>query len=90
MRRIRCILVAVKDPTAKSQPALAKAAQLARALDAALVSFQAMTRRNTAERVLDHLPCDLLVVKPSGFGGAVPRSRRGARYLSVRSGSVFS
>jgi len=44
---------------------------------------------NTAERVLDHLPCDLLVVKPSGFGGAVPRSPRGARYLSVRSGSVF-
>ncbi|HEY2340029.1 MAG TPA: universal stress protein, partial [Steroidobacteraceae bacterium] len=44
---------------------------------------------NTAERVLDHLPCDLLVVKPSGFGGAVPRWRRGARYLSVRSASMF-
>jgi universal stress protein E len=26
----------------------------------------------------------------NGFGGAVPRSPRGARYLSVRSGSVFS
>jgi universal stress protein E len=45
---------------------------------------------NTAERVLDHLTCDLLVVKPNGFGGAVPRSPRRARYLSVRSGSVFS
>src|SRR5262245_22669617 len=42
MRRIRCILVAVKEPTTKSQPALAKAAQLARALDAALVLFQAI------------------------------------------------
>src|SRR6516164_4135681 len=42
MRRIRCILAAVKEPTAKSQPALAKAAQLARALDAALVLFEAI------------------------------------------------
>jgi universal stress protein E len=45
---------------------------------------------NTAERVLDHLPCDLLVVKPSGFSPAVARRRRGARYLSVRSASGFS
>ena len=45
---------------------------------------------NTAERVLDHLSCDLLVVKPSGFSRAVARRRRGARYLSVRSASGFS
>jgi hypothetical protein len=45
---------------------------------------------NTAGRVLDHPPCDLLVVKPSGFSGAVARRRRGARYLSVRSASGFS
>ncbi|HSG66502.1 MAG TPA: universal stress protein [Gammaproteobacteria bacterium] len=25
---------------------------------------------NTAERVLDRLPCDLLIVKPPGFTGA--------------------
>jgi len=44
---------------------------------------------NTAERVLDRLPCDLLVVKPRGFRGAVPMRRRGPRYLSVRPASGF-
>jgi universal stress protein E len=37
---------------------------------------------NTAEKVLDHLPCDLLVVKPEGFRKRVPRRRRGARFVS--------
>jgi universal stress protein E len=36
---------------------------------------------NTAERVLDHVPCDLLVIKPSGFRPQLPRRRRGVRYL---------
>ena len=40
---------------------------------------------NTAEKVLDRLPCDVLVVKPAGFKKAVPRSRRGARYVSAPS-----
>lgn len=34
---------------------------------------------NTAERVLDELPCDLLVVKPSRFASPVARARRGVR-----------
>ena len=38
---------------------------------------------NTAERVLDQLPCDLLVVKPRGFRRELPRRRRGARHLSL-------
>ena len=42
MRRIRRIFVAVKDPTAKALPALEKAAQLAGALGAELVLFQAI------------------------------------------------
>ena len=37
---------------------------------------------NTAEKVLDQLPCDLLVLKPEGFRKPVPRRRRGARYVS--------
>jgi nucleotide-binding universal stress UspA family protein len=41
-RRIRRILVAIKDPEARALPALAKAAQLARGLDAELVLFQAI------------------------------------------------
>ncbi len=27
---------------------------------------------NTAEDVLDHLPCDLLIVKPDGFEAILP------------------
>ena len=34
---------------------------------------------NTAERVLDRLPCDLLVVKPLRFATRVPRAVRGVR-----------
>jgi universal stress protein E len=44
---------------------------------------------NTAERVLDHLPCDLLVIKPEGFRGKVPRRRRGARFVSLPTGVPF-
>jgi universal stress protein E len=43
MRTIRCILVAVKDPASRSQPAVTKAAQLARALGARLELFHAIT-----------------------------------------------
>jgi universal stress protein E len=42
MRSIRRILVAVKDPTAAALPAVAKAAQLARAFDAELELFHAI------------------------------------------------
>ena len=43
MTPIRRILVAVKDPSSKSSPALAKGAQLARALNAELVLFHAIS-----------------------------------------------
>ena len=39
---------------------------------------------NTAERVLDHLPCDVLVVKPPRLPKPVPRARRGARYVGAQ------
>jgi hypothetical protein len=61
MRRVRRILVAVKDPAARALPLLIG---------------------NTAERVLDHLSCGLLVIKTRGFRGKVPRRRRGACYVS--------
>lgn len=38
---------------------------------------------NTAERVLDHLTCDLLVVKPQRFEARVPRTVRGARIAAA-------
>lgn len=38
---------------------------------------------NTAERLLDWLPCDLLIVKPAQFVSAVPRTVRGPRVVAV-------
>ena len=36
---------------------------------------------NTAERILDRLPCDVLVVKPPRFVSRVARERRGPRIM---------
>jgi len=71
--------------------------QAAAETDSAVIVMGALARSglkrlligNTAERVLDHLSCDLLVVKPRGFRGKVPRRRRGARYVSLPSGVPF-
>ena len=38
---------------------------------------------NTAERILDELRCDVLVVKPPRFRNRVPRATRGVRLLSM-------
>jgi hypothetical protein len=35
---------------------------------------------NTAEGVLDHLTCDVLVIKPVGLIKRLPRTRRRVRY----------
>jgi universal stress protein E len=40
---------------------------------------------NTAERVLDALPCDVLVVKPASFRSRVPERGRGIRYVGATS-----
>lgn len=37
---------------------------------------------NTAERMLNELRCDILVVKPRGFSSRIPRARRGARVVA--------
>jgi universal stress protein E len=39
---------------------------------------------NTAEKVLEHLPCDLLIIKPAHLITRPPRRRRGIRYLTVQ------
>src|SRR6476659_5767304 len=44
MNEIRRILVAIKDPAARTLPAVLKAAQLAKAFGAELVLFQSITR----------------------------------------------
>ena len=38
---------------------------------------------NTAERVFDELPCDVLVVKPKRFASRVPRTRRGPQLMTL-------
>jgi universal stress protein E len=58
-----------------------RAVALTETLDADVVVMGALSRRglkrlflgNTAEAVLDALPCDLLIVKPAGFETSVPR-----------------
>jgi universal stress protein E len=61
--------------------------EAARKTHSAIVVMGALSRSgykrlligNTAERILDELPCDLLVVKPANFRSRVPRVSRGVR-----------
>jgi universal stress protein E len=62
----------------------------ARRLRAGVMVMGAMSRRglkrlfigNSAERLLDDLHCDVLVVKPPRYRAALPRARRGVYFLS--------
>lgn len=64
---------------------------LTRELGAELVVMGAISRKgirrmligNTAERVLDTLPCDVLVIKPTHFGSRVPRAKRGVQFIAT-------
>lgn len=63
----------------------------AKSLKAQIVVMGALSRSglkrvligNTAEAVLDALPCDVLVVKPGRFQTKVPRKPRGAQLLAL-------
>jgi len=64
-------------------------AKTAREIGASIVVMGAISRRglrrvfigDTAERLLDELPCDVLVVKPAKFAARVPRGRRDVRVM---------
>jgi universal stress protein E len=64
---------------------------VARRVRAQIVAMGAVSRSglrrvfigNTAERVLDELPCDVLVVKPPRFRSPVARARRGVRLVTT-------
>lgn len=65
-------------------------AQVAKTVDADIVvmglvrtGFKGLFIGNTAERVLDELPCDLLVVKPPGFRTRVPAKSRGPEFVAL-------
>lgn len=69
-------------------PAAEGIAASARQLGAAMIVMGAVSRTgitrlligNTAERAIDHLSCDVLVVKPAGFGIRFPRRARGRQW----------
>jgi universal stress protein E len=71
--------------------AIAAIPQVARTIRADIVVMGALSRSglrslligNTAERLLDRLPCDVLVVKPARFRTGVQRARRGVRYVGA-------
>jgi universal stress protein E len=64
---------------------------VARKVRAGIVAMGAVSRSglrrvfigNTAERVLDELPCDILVVKPPRFRTPVARARSGVRLVTT-------
>ncbi len=66
-------------------------AEVAGASRASLVVMGAISRSgikrlligNTAERVLDRLACDVLVIKPKNLINRVPQKRRGARHAQM-------
>jgi universal stress protein E len=68
-------------------------AQTARETHSSIVVMGAISRSgikrlfigNTAERTLDLLTCDVLVVKPADFASRVPRARRGVRLMAAAS-----
>jgi universal stress protein E len=68
MRQVRRILIAVKNPLARSSAAITKGAQLAIALDAEVELFHAL--------------CDPLIVREGDTGEAAP-ARRGRRELEA-------
>ena len=66
--------------------------QVARRLHAHIVVAGAVSRSglqraligNSAERLLEHLPCDLLTVKPPEFVNRVSNASRGARQVTAQ------
>jgi universal stress protein E len=74
-----------------AQPAIEAIPQMARRLRCDIVVMGAVSRSglgrvfigNTAERVLDELQCDVLVVKPARFVNRVGRARRGVRVATI-------
>ena len=71
---------------------------MARELSASLVIMGAVTRGrlkqvvigSTAERVLDHLPCDVLLIKPTGFVSPVTLESAPRSYMHVEQEHIFN
>jgi len=63
----------------------------ARKLKSSIVVMGAISRSgikrlligNTAERILDSLSCDVLVVKPAHFKSGIARTKRGIQFIAT-------
>lgn len=70
---------------------------MARELSVSLVVMGAVARGrleqaiigSTAERVLDHLPCDVLIIKPAGFTSSITLKSIPRSYLQVQEENIF-
>jgi universal stress protein E len=51
--------------------------------------FRRLLIGNTAERILDDLACDVLVVKPPRFANRIPRARSGMRFAMPEMAPMF-
>jgi universal stress protein E len=74
---------AIDEAARKSRSAIVVMGALSRS------GYKRLLIGNTAERILDELSCDILIVKPAGFTSKVPQSSRGARLrISVPTGAL--
>jgi universal stress protein E len=64
---------AIAQASRKSHCAIAVMGAISRS------GFKRLLIGNTAERILDDLACDILVIKPAKFNNRIPQSSRGAR-----------
>jgi universal stress protein E len=64
---------AIEEAARKSKSAIVVMGAISRS------GYRRLLIGNTAERILDELSCDILVVKPVDFANKVPQSSRGAR-----------
>jgi universal stress protein E len=76
-------MAAIEEAARKSRSAIVVMGAISRS------GYKRLLIGNTAERILDELSCDILVVKPAGFTSRVPQSTRGARLrVAVPTGAL--
>ena len=74
---------AIEEAARKSRAAIVVMGAISRS------GYKRLLIGNTAERILDQLSCDILVVKPADFASKVPQSSRGVRLrISVPTGAL--
>jgi universal stress protein E len=74
---------AIEEAARKSRSAIVVMGAIARS------GYKRLLIGNTAERILDNLSCDILIVKPADFASKVPQLARGARLrIGVPTGAL--